>query len=356
MHARRFTPSELAATSPDQLAGAVLLAPVRLPGTTLRKGTRIDPTAAAWLCAAARAGTLADTVRLVYPEADDLHEDEAAARLARAVAGPGIVTESPRLSRLDLHARWDGVLHVRITELTRLNAIDPLEVFTLYHGQAVTAGELVASVKVAPHLVAAATVAAGEAVAHAAAPLLDVRPYLPVDVGAIAAEALSPDALARFEAGARNKVEALGSRFTETIVVRASEPLAAEAEARAALARLVLERGHRVVLIGGVSAGDPLHPFYAALDGLGGRVLRRGVPAHPGSMIWLAELDGCRLLGLPQCGLFTLATAADLVLPRLLTGEAVGAVELADLAHGGILGPAMRFRFPAYARELRAPE
>jgi hypothetical protein len=73
-------------------------------------------------------------------------------------------------------------------------------------------------------------------------------------------------------------------------------------------------------------------------------------------MIWLGELEGSRLLGLPQCGLFTMATAADLVLPRLLTGEPLGAADLADLAHGGVLGQAMRFRFPAYARGLESPK
>ena len=73
-------------------------------------------------------------------------------------------------------------------------------------------------------------------------------------------------------------------------------------------------------------------------------------------MIWLAALDDSRLLGLPQCGMFTMATAADLVLPRLLTGERLTAAELADLGHGGVLGPEMRFRFPDYARDLRAPE
>jgi hypothetical protein len=51
-----------------------------------------------------------------------------------------------------------------------------------------------------------------------------------------------------------------------------------------------------------------------------------------------------------------MATAADLVLPRLLTGEALSAAALADLAHGGVLGSEMRFRFPDYAGELRAPE
>jgi molybdopterin biosynthesis enzyme len=111
-----------------------------------------------------------------------------------------------------------------------------------------------------------------------------------------------------------------------------------------------------VVLVGGVSAGDPLAPFFAALDALGGKVLRRGVPAHPGSMIWLARLEDSRLLGLPSCGMFALATAADLVLPRLLTGELLEAADLADMGHGGILTREMRFRFPAYARELEAPE
>jgi hypothetical protein len=54
--------------------------------------------------------------------------------------------------------------------------------------------------------------------------------------------------------------------------------------------------------------------------------------------------------------MFSLATAADLVLPRLLTGEQVTSDTLADLGHGGLLGPEMRFRFPDYARNLEAPE
>ena len=265
MRARRLTRSDLAAFSPDDLTGAVLLAPVALAGSPLRKGTRLDPPIIERLIAAARSGELADSVRIAWLESGDLHEDEAALRLARAAAGPGLDLHPPRQSRLDLVARWDGVVHVRMDDLRRLNSPDALELFTVYHGQAVAAGDMVASVKVAPHVV-------------------------------------------------------------------------------------------RVVLVGGVSAGDPLSPFFAALEGLGGHILRRGVPAHPGSMIWLAELDGSRLLGLPQCGMFTMATAADLILPRLLTGEPLTGADLADLAHGGILSRDMRFRMPAYARDLIAPE
>jgi hypothetical protein len=326
-----------------------------LTGGQLRKGTRLDGPTIERLLAAARSGELAP-VRLAWLDASDLHEDEAAGRLAAAVGGGGVRADAPRQSRLDLTARWDGIVHVRVGELTRLNTLDTLEVFTLYHGQAVSAGETVASVKVAPHVVPESLVEAGEAIARGAAPLVDVRPYLPLEVGAIAEEALSGEGLERFEAGARRKVEALGSRFVGTVVIDDPDPATAERAVRDALVRSVRERGLRVLLVGGVSAGDPISPFFAALESLGGRVLRRGVPAHPGSMIWLAELDGSRLLGLPQCGMFSMATAADLVLPRLLTGEALTAADLADLAHGGMLGRQMRFRFPPYARDLEAPE
>jgi hypothetical protein len=356
MQARRLSPSDLAASSSDDLAGAVLLAPVPLPDGQLRKGTRLDDGTAGRLLAAARSGRLTDAVRVARMEPGDLHEDEAAGRLAAAVGGAGLQPKAPRQSRLDLAARWAGVVHVRVAELTRLNAFDQLEVFTLYHGQAVEPGETVASVKVAPHVVAEGLIQSAEAIARDAAPIVDVRPYVAMAVGAIAEEALTAGALERFEAGARRKVQALGSSFAGTVVVGDADPVMAERGARAALVRSVRERGLRVLLVGGVSAGDPLSPFFAALESLGGRVLRRGVPAHPGSMIWLAELDGARLLGLPQCGMFTMATAADLILPRLLTGEALIAADLADLAHGGVLGREMRFRFPAYARDLQAPE
>ena len=354
MRAQRLTPADVGRSSPADLAGAVLLGPVHLPDGTLAKGTVLDRAGAARLVAAA--GGLERAVRLAWPGPDDVHEDEAASRLALAVGGAGVEPRPPRQSRLDLAAGWDGVLHVRADALRRLNAIDPLEVFTLFHGQAVSRGQVVCAVKVAPHLLPTATLSEGLRIARGEGPLVEVRPYRAMEAGAIAAEAMTPEALARFEAGVRTKVEALGGSFGGTIVIPDDEPDPAEAAARDALETLVRRRGLPVVLVGGVAAGDPPSPFYGALERLGGTVLRRGVPAHPGSMIWLARLDRAQLLGLPQCGMFSFATAADLVLPRLFTGEALTAESLADLAHGGLLGREMRFRMPPYARDLPEPD
>ena len=356
MRARRIPPSELGRLPPQDLAGAVLLAAVRLSHRLLPKGTRLDLDQARHCVRAAADERLTEAVRVAWPEPGDLHENEAAERLARAAAGAGVELRAPRQSRVDLVARWPGVLHVRVDALAKVNSIDPLEVFTLYQGQAVTAGRVVAAVKVAPHVVPEEAVREGERIAREEGSRVAVRPYLALDVGGIAAERLGPRELERFEASARYKLEALGSRYAATLAIADGDPVVAERGARAALEELVLGRGLRVVLVGGVSAGDPLAPFFAALDRCGGRLLRRGVPAHPGSMIWLARLGECRLLGLPSCGMFALATAADLVLPRLLTGEELEASDLADLGHGGLLGREMRFRFPPYAGELETPE
>jgi hypothetical protein len=356
VRAARLTPSGLARSTPQELTGAILLEPVRAPGCSMAKGQSLDQDAVARLVAAAATGTLTRPVKIAWPEAGDVHEDEAAAQLARAVGGAGVDLRAPRYSRFDLAAMWDGVLHLRIEPLHRLNAIDPLEVFTLFHGQAVAQGQVVCSVKVAPHLLPAATLAEGLRTARVDGPIVEVRPYRDTKVGAIAVQAITPDALERFDQGARRKVEALGGTFMGVVVVPDEEPDKAEKGATEALRTLVSDQSLPLLLVGGVSAGDPLSPFYAALDRLGGKVVRRGVPAHPGSMIWLAQLERTQILGLPQCGMFSLATAADLVLPRLLTGEVLTAEALADLAHGGLLGREMRFRMPAYARELPAPE
>jgi len=355
MRSERMAPGEIVAGGYERLPGAVLLAPVRVDGRVIAKGSRLDQALAEVFRRAAGQGALVAPLRLGWPEAGDLHEDEAALRLARAVGGPGVTVGTPRQSRVDLTAATDGVLRVDIAALGRLNRIDPLEVFTLFHGQAVRAGDIVASAKVAPHLVAETAVAAGEAVAREAAPLVDVAAYLPLAVAALAAESLESGAFERFELAARTKVSSLGGCFLGVTQVAAEDPAEAAVGLRDALRELALERRVPLLLVGGVSAGDPLSPFYEALESLGGRVLRRGVPAHPGSMIWLASLGDTTLLGLPQCGMFSMATAADLVLPRLLTGERVTPETLADLGHGGLLGKEMRFRFPDYARDLESP-
>ena len=76
-------------------------------------------------------------IDVLIGESGDIHEDEAATRLAAVVAGPGITLRGPAESRVDLLAAVDGVVRIRVAALERLDRIDPLEVFTVYDRQVV---------------------------------------------------------------------------------------------------------------------------------------------------------------------------------------------------------------------------
>ena len=134
------------------LAGAVLTRDIEVAGERWLKG-RLLTTADLARVARALPVTEGRPITVLIPGPDDVHEDDAARRLAAAVGGPGVAAGEPAQSRIDLRAIAAGVVRIRGGLLERLNMIDPVEVFTILDGRVVEAGALVASVKVAPHLV-----------------------------------------------------------------------------------------------------------------------------------------------------------------------------------------------------------
>ena len=157
----------LGTAAPADLAGAVLTRDLEVAGERWAKGRRLSP---ADLVALGRAVPVVESrpITVLIPDPGDVHEDDAGRRLAAAIAGPGLRTTEPVQSRVDLRATAAGVVHVRVALVDRLNAIDPIEVFTVLDGRVVEDGALVASVKVAPHLVAESLLVASEAVAKRA--------------------------------------------------------------------------------------------------------------------------------------------------------------------------------------------
>jgi molybdopterin biosynthesis enzyme len=345
----RVHPGRPAAPS---LAGAILARDLVVGGERWPKGRRLTRDDLARLERAAEPSEYAGATVIVL-EPGDVHEDDAAVRLASAVAGQGLECRGPLQSRVDLIARVAGVVRVRVAILERINRVDPVEVFTTFDGSIVERGDLVASVKVAPHVVGEDVLVAAERVARAArGGVVDVAPFTARRVAVVVKESLHAPARERFERSVRAKVETLGSQIASFAYVEDTPEAVADALAvavgRPAQADIVLTAGGR--------STDPADAFFVALDELGGRVVRRGVPAHPGSMLWLGRIGRTAVLGLPTCGAYSKATAADLLLPRLLAGESATAATVGKLGHGGILTRDQRFRFPRYARELEAPD
>jgi molybdopterin biosynthesis enzyme len=321
----------------DVLVGRVLCHDVRDAAgkVALGKGARLDAAAAQTLLALPW-----DEVHLLALEPGDLHEEDAGQRLASAVVGDGIEVRGYTSGQWTLAATRRGVLRVDPPRLTAVNVHEGMAVFTLFDRQPVDRGETVAKAKVTPLAISEQTVRAVEQAARGG--VITVTAFRAATLGAVARESLEPKQRARFEAALRQKIDWFGGRLLPVRFAGAS-PRAVADEVGALRAE-----GADVLIVAGASALDPLDPVFGGLTLLGARMERHGAPAHPGSLLWLARWQDLPVLGMPTCGMFSQATTFDLVLPRLLAGEAIGNAEIAALGHGGLLSREMAYRFPPY--------
>jgi molybdopterin biosynthesis enzyme len=285
-----------------------------------------------------------DELHVLELEPGELHEEPAGARLAAAAAGPGVEAKGYSGGQWTLVASRRGLLRVRAEALHAVNRIEGMSVFTLYDSQPVDAGEVVARAKITPLAISETAVKQAEERAWAAGGLATVKPFLPHLVGAVAKGTLEARQRERFEASLAEKLAWFGSRL---LPVRYPEERPGAVVA--ALKALVGE-GAQILVAAGAGSLDPLDAVFEGLRLAGGRMERHGAPAHPGSLLWLARLDRRPVLGMPACGMFSQATAFDLVLPRILAGEHVGAEEISALGHGGLLSRDSAWRFPPYRK------
>ncbi len=282
-------------------------------------------------------------IHLVELEPGDLHEDEAARRLAAALSGPGLVAEPPVQSQARLVAGHRGLVRVRADLVDAINALGYISVFTLMDGQAVAQGEEVAGCKVTPVAIPGRLIEAAEEICREMGPIVELLAFRPLKTFVVATERLKPKARELFRSAVTAKLgwygaEVLGVRE----VPRTGDAVASAYEEAAAL-------GAQLVLFAGASAIDPLDPAYAELTRAGGHLLQLGAPMHPGSMLWLGRLGDAAVVGVASCAGFGRSSSLDLLLPFVFAYGRADAKDLLRLGHGGLIESAAGRRFPPYA-------
>ncbi len=336
-----------AGLAPAALEGRVACHDVRDAAgkVAITKGQALDAAAAARLLALPWT-----EVHLLELEAGDVHEEPAGSRLAAAACGANVEVKGYTGGQWTLTAQRRGLVRVNEAALAAVNGLEGMSVFTLYDLQPVEAGEAVAKAKITPLAIPEPLVKDAESRAWAAGGLVAVKPFLPKVLGALSRESLTPPQRQRFESSLSEKVDWFGSRL---LPVRYA---AGDAAATAAEMETLLGAGADILIAAGAGSLDPLDPVFAGLARLGGRMIRHGAPAHPGSLLWIADLRGHPVLGMPACGMFSQATTFDLILPRILAGEPAGATEIAALGHGGLLSRDSAYRFPPYRKSAARGE
>ncbi|MCC6792844.1 MAG: molybdopterin-binding protein [Thermomicrobiales bacterium] len=289
-----------------------------------------------------RLGKVARRFHAVRLAPDEVHEDEAGRRLADAVAGPGVETTEPKLSRVNLRASAKGLLRVDGARLTAINRLPGVAVFTLPDRIVALAGQVVAGAKITPVAVPDATLAGAEGLA-AGPPVVEVKPFRPLKVGVISTEHLEGRPLERFQESVRTKIGWFGG----TVHGFEEQPRAVPA-LKQAIERRIAE-GCELILVAGGNAMDPLDAALLTLPEIGAERVKVGAPVHPGSMFWLAYAGDVPIFNLASCSLYSRATSADLVLPWIMAGERVTLDDMAGLGFGGLLeGKEVGYRFPPY--------
>ena len=310
----------------DEAEGTVLAHGLRTGGLDLRKGTVLDAHALADLRAAG-----IERVTAARLETDDVGENEAALRLALALAGPGLDVQDTRTGRVNLHANAAGLLVLDPVRVDALNAVhEAATLATLPELAAVAPGDMAATVKIIAFAVSSRSLAACLDLA-AGEPVLRLAPYRPLRVALVQTvlDGTSPKMLDKTSRITAERIEAVGGTLdAETRIAHAIDPLA----------RAIAESDADLVLIAGASAvqdrGDVIP---AAIVRAGGRIGRFGMPVDPGNLLLLAEQDGRPVIGLPGCARSPKLNGFDWVLRRVAAGLPLDGAAIAGMGVGGLL-------------------
>jgi len=264
---------------------------------------------------------------------DEIHENQAAAILAGALAGEGVIwKDEPREGKIKLLAERDGLLYVDISALAAFNMVDEVMCATLHTHTMVKKGQQIAATRAIPLVMKRIVIERAAAIACQNGPVLSVTPIRPAKAGLIITgnevyHGLIED---RFAPVLTGKIQALGSE----IIAIAFAP--DDAEAIASEIRSHLKRGCDLLVLSGGMSVDPDDVTRHGIRMAGADELHYGAAVLPGAMFLVAYLGEVPLLGVPACGLYHRITALDLLLPRILAGERIGRKELAFLGHGGL--------------------
>ncbi|MFZ3584404.1 molybdopterin-binding protein [Loktanella sp. DJP18] len=314
----RFGPVPLADALGGILAHREVVADGTLPKGHILTAPDIDSLAAVGLA----------EVTIARLDPPDVDEDAAAASLARALIGivPGLRLSVAATGRVNVIADGPGLAALDVAALHAVNRVDPMiTVATVPDLHRMDAGGLVATIKIIAYAVPRAHLDAA-CVAGARAIALH-RPV--IDGVALIETRIGRDLGDKGMRSLQTRLDRLGVGFAGRIMVSHDSQAIAEA--------LKTSDAPLVCILTGSATSDLHDTAPEGLRQAGGTVAHFGMPVDPGNLLFLGDLDGRPVIGLPGCARSPALNGADWVLERLLCGVAVTPDDICAMGVGGLL-------------------
>jgi len=272
----------------------------------------------------------------------EIHENDAAIRMARAAAGPGITLSEPSEGKVNFLINQSGLLKVNTKALFEINSIEEIILSTLHTNRLVDVNTIAAATKIIPLTIEQKKIAAMEKICSENFPIIQVMPLYKLKAGIVTTgnEIYYKRIPDKFGSVLIDKFKELGSEVIQQIFSKDDPNMIAES------IKTLIESGTDIILVTGGMSVDPDDVTPTGIKMAGAEILSYGAPTLPGAMFLLSYIKDIPVLGLPGCVMYCKRTIFDLVVPRLAAGERIERSDLIRYAHGGLCSSCKDCRYP----------
>lgn len=270
----------------------------------------------------------------------DLHEDDAAVRMARALAGDTLTLTSPHEGKVSVKSPIQGLASINKEIVEAINALGEIALATVKNNTVMRPGSALAATRAIPLIVPKAKVEEVESLALAyrkandgEAPL-SVRPFRRLRAGLLTTggEVFHGRIEDKFGAVVKEKLSAFGSEVGEQRYAPDDRQIIINE------IHYLLSQGYDIILVTGGMSVDPDDRTPGAIKEAGADVVSYGTPMLPGSMLLIGYMGDTPIMGLPGCVMHDPYTSFDLLLPRILAGDRIARKDITEMGYGGLLG------------------
>ncbi|WP_435169540.1 molybdopterin-binding protein [Paenibacillus glycanilyticus] len=268
----------------------------------------------------------------------ELHEDDAAIRMAMALAGEGIALSDPHEGKVSLKAAMQGLALVDQILVEAINELGEVALATVKTNSVVQEGRALAATRAIPLTVPKAKVeeverlAAEYRAANEGEAPLRVVPFRKLRAGLLTTggEVFSGRIQDKFGPAVRSKLEAFGSEVAEHRFAPDDRQIIVKE------IHYLLEQRYDMILVTGGMSVDPDDRTPGAIKASGADIVSYGTPMLPGSMLLMGYLNGVPIMGLPGCVMHDPYTSFDVLLPRILAGQTIVREDIVRMGYGGL--------------------
>jgi Molybdopterin biosynthesis enzyme len=269
---------------------------------------------------------------------NELHEDDAAIRMAVALAGEGITLSEPHEGKVSLKSQFLGLAEVDQVLVEAINNLGEIALATVKTHSVVQEGRPLAATRAIPLTVPKAKVeeverlAAEYRAAHEGQAPLRMHPFRKLRAGLLTTggEVFSGRIQDKFGPAVRAKLEAFGSEVAEQRFAPDDRQIIVKE------IHYLLEQRYDMILVTGGMSVDPDDRTPGAIKASGADIVSYGTPMLPGSMLLMGYLNGVPIMGLPGCVMHDPYTSFDVLLPRILAGQTIVREDIVRMGYGGL--------------------